>query len=101
MVAIEVFARALDRAIESGCRVRESEDFPGLLDVRSGDGRSWYVGVSLERCGCKAGRGGRFCKHKALVAYVTQRVEDVVGRVSYNRVWAQEAYEELMERDAA
>jgi hypothetical protein len=97
MVGIETFARALDRAVSEGVRLRPSEEYAGRFDVRSGTDHSvWYLGVSIHECGCKAGRKGVLCKHRALVAYVTMRVDELVGRVRVNPVFAEETYREVL-----
>jgi hypothetical protein len=90
MVGIETFARALDRAVSEGVRLRPSEEYAGT------DHSVWYLGVSIHECGCKAGRKGVLCKHRALVAYVTMRVDELVGRVRVNPVFAEETYREVL-----
>jgi len=96
MVTVEVFAKALDRAVSEGLRVRPSEETPGRFDVSSGTRPgTWYLAVSPAYCGCMAAKGGSFCKHRALVAYVTLAVEDVC-RVKINPDFAKETYEEVL-----
>lgn len=76
-IDVETFARALDRAIQEGCKVRETE---AGFRVRSGsDHRRWYL-TTIYSCSCRASRGGRgFCKHRALIAYITGSIDKLVA----------------------
>jgi hypothetical protein len=98
MVSVAVFGRALDRAVDEGVKLRPVAGRPGLFCASSGTvpGR-WYRNVSVEWCPCPGGKGASICKHRALVAYVTGRVEELVGRVAYDRDAAMdETYREVL-----
>lgn len=90
---VDVFAKALDRAVQEGCKVRTCQ---AGFEVRSASNvHRWYlISSDLSRCTCDA-KVNVLCKHRALVAYVFQRVHELCPMVSYNRTYAEDTRREV------